>query len=73
MSYFNMLLFPPIAGIRLLGRRGSTSKHSARSDVARPVPRPLGALLGAVFASERHLVSRCNLPFGVSLVAIARA
>ena len=73
MSYFNTLLFPPIAGIRLLGRRRAASRRSARSDFARRVPRPLGALLEAVFASERHLVSRCNLPFGVSLVAIARA
>jgi hypothetical protein len=33
---------------------------------------PLDPLLERVFASERHVVRRGSLPFGVSLLAVAR-
>ncbi len=65
LSHFNTLLFPLIAGVRLLhkltGRRGG--------DDALPSP-PVNRLLEAVFAAERHLVTRASAPFGVSLLAI---
>jgi len=67
-SYFNSLLFLPIAGARilhnLLGLEGG-------ADEALP-PRALNRLLGAIFASERHLLGRVPLPAGVSLLVIAR-
>ena len=69
MSYFNTLLFPPIASVRLL-RRTLPSRSTPRSDVAMP-PRWVNRLLEAVFGCERCLLRFARLPFGVSLAAIA--
>lgn len=67
-TYFNSLLFPAIAAVRLAkGRLGS----SARDDDALPPP-GLNRLLTAVFASERHLIGRVPLPAGISLLMLAR-
>jgi SAM-dependent methyltransferase len=66
LSHFNTLLFPLIAGVRLLhkltGREGG--------DDALPPP-PVNRALAALFGAERHLVARASAPFGVSLLAIA--
>lgn len=65
LSYFNSLLFPPVAAVRLIGQlRGSTD-----SDDRMPSSM-VNSTLRAIFASERHLVGRLPLPFGVSLVAV---
>ena len=68
-THFNCLLFPPIAGIRLLQRLGG---GKAGSDDER-LPSPLvNRLLTWLFASERHLIGRLPLPFGVSLLVLAK-
>lgn len=69
LSYFNTLLFPPIALARFLGRlrRGTPTADTGR------VPAPLNAMLRSIFGVERHLLGATNLPFGVSLLAVARA
>jgi len=63
-SYFNSLLFPPIALVRLarLGHGGG--------DDAVPAG-PLNELLTSIFAFERQLLRVCDLPFGVSLLVVA--
>jgi SAM-dependent methyltransferase len=67
-SYFNLLLFPPIAAIRAVKMAtGST----AADDDATP-PAPVNALLAALFGAERHWLRRASLPTGVSIVVIAR-
>jgi SAM-dependent methyltransferase len=75
-SHFNTLLFPPIAAVRLARRmrkRGRTpSSHELRSDFELTRPGRLNALLARVFAAEAPLVARGRLPFGVSLLALAR-
>ncbi len=71
LSYFNTLLFPPIALARLLG--GRRRQGPPKSDLSRPLPRPVSRLLEGIFASERSLLSRCDLPVGVSLLAVASA
>jgi len=68
VSYFNTLLFPLIAAKRLAGR---ILRESGKADDEMP-PAGLNRLLGAVFAIERHLLGRVTLPFGVSLVMVAR-
>jgi SAM-dependent methyltransferase len=68
VSYFNTLLFPLIAAKRLAGR---LLGDSGKADDEMP-PAGLNRLLGAVFAVERHLLGRVTLPFGVSLVMVAR-
>ncbi|MGZ3458418.1 MAG: hypothetical protein ACXU86_07910, partial [Archangium sp.] len=72
-SYFNSLLFPPIAAVRLLQRLAPKRRGNAlRSDVeVAHGPGLANQVLEAVFSSERYLVPRVSLPFGVSLMAVA--
>lgn len=67
LSFFNTLLFPPIAAARLLGKLAGREEADDRMPAA-----PLNRLLAAVFGLERHLVGRAPLPFGVSLIAVLR-
>lgn len=70
LSYFNSLLFPPIAAARLLGKlRKAGGEQSDLQDA----PAILNKALGALFSLERHVVPRVKLPVGVSIVAVARA
>lgn len=66
-TYFNTLLFPVIAGIRLV--RNALGLES--DDDALPSPR-VNRALTAVFSAERHLVGRVPMPAGVSLLILAR-
>ena len=67
-SYFNTLLFPPIAAIRALKMAtGST----AADDDAMP-PAPINAVLTGLFGAELHWLRRAPLPIGVSIVVIAQ-
>ena len=66
-SYFNCLLFPAIAAARLLGKiRGSES-----ADDEMPSARVNG-VLERTFGLEAALIGRIPMPFGVSLIAVAR-
>lgn len=69
LSYYNTLLFPAVAAVRIVKRWIGGSEGA--SDI-RPVPRPLNALLRSMFAAERHVLGTVALPFGVSLIATAR-
>jgi SAM-dependent methyltransferase len=71
LTYANALLFPLIAAVRLLGRRPKAKQEPAHSDLV-PLPRLINAVLTAVFVAEMRAVSRVNLPFGVTLIAVAR-
>ena len=64
-SYAYCLVFPAVAAVRL-ARRGA-----AGSDVF-PLPRPLNAALLGVQAAERAFLRLCPLPFGSSVVLVAR-
>jgi hypothetical protein len=59
-------VFPAVAAVRL-ARRG----RPAGSDVF-PLPRPLNALLLGVQAVERGLLRLGPLPFGSSVVLVAK-
>ena len=71
VTYFNTLLFPPIAAIRLI-RRLLPQPEAAQSDFEGTPGGRLNGALTAVFGSESRWLRRHNLPFGVSLAAIAR-
>jgi hypothetical protein len=65
LGYFNSLLFPLAAAVRILGKlAGKTS-----SDDKVP-PRLLNAMFEKIFALERHVVGRMPFPAGVSLFAL---
>jgi SAM-dependent methyltransferase len=65
LTYFNFLLFVPIALVRLLGRL----TRRKGSDFEIP-SRGINAMLERIFGAERHLVRLTSLPFGVSLLAV---
>ncbi len=69
-SYFNTLLFPLVAVIRL-GRRVLGLEGDGTQEMALP-GRLLNRVLYGLFGLERHLLAHVDLPFGVSLLAVAR-
>ena len=68
VTYFNTLLLPAIAAARLARRLEGRKGH----DLQRPRT-ALNSVLTRVFAAERHAVSRVDLPFGGSVLLLARA
>ena len=68
VSYFNTWLFPVISALRI-AKRLTGNHHS--DDERMPSPM-VNSLLKFIFSSERHLLGRLSLPFGVSIMAIAR-
>ncbi len=66
LTHFNTLLFPLVVAARAVGR---LTKREGGDD-AMP-PKPVNAVLKAVFGAERYWVGRRSLPFGVSLGIVA--
>ena len=71
LTYMNAMLLPAIAAIRLV-RHVLPEPPKLESDFAFPAPQPLNVVLSAIFGSERHVLTRFNIPFGVSIMALAR-
>jgi hypothetical protein len=70
LSYYNFLLFPAIAVARLLGRLRKSSpqhEHDLRGHSGL-----INSLLRTVFSSERYAIGHLAVPFGVSLMVLAR-
>jgi 2-polyprenyl-3-methyl-5-hydroxy-6-metoxy-1,4-benzoquinol methylase len=67
LSFFNTLLFPLIAVARIVGK--ASGKEAADDSLPSG---PVNAMLRGVFGLEAGLVGRVPMPFGVSLVAVAR-
>jgi SAM-dependent methyltransferase len=65
IGFFNSLLFPLAAMVRLAGKLAGKSS----SDDQLP-PRPLNSTFEKIFGLERHLVGRVPFPAGVSLFAL---
>jgi hypothetical protein len=76
ISYFNTFLFPPIAAIRLtyrlLGLNRARREEEMKSDFAISHQGWRNELPRKIFAAEKPFLLRGNLPFGVSLVCVAR-
>lgn len=72
LSYLFMLLFPLVAGYRLLLRLAAKPKASLPRSEVRPLPWALNEALYRVMAVERGVFRLVNLPFGSSLVAVVR-
>ena len=68
LSYFNTWLFPVVVATRLFEK--AFPPHSVGEGLHVPIA-PVNKALEAIFSSERHLVARARIPFGVSLLAIA--
>jgi SAM-dependent methyltransferase len=70
LSYFNTLLFPIIACVRVM-RPYRPGSPKLKSDFTMTKPGPINGLLGRLFALEAPLVKRADLPFGVSILGLA--
>ncbi len=70
MSFFNTLLFPAIAAVRVL--RPSRPEAELKSDFTLTTPPAVNNALAGLFGAEAWFVARTGLPFGVSLLAVAR-
>jgi hypothetical protein len=69
-SYFNTLLFFLVASV-ILAKRLLRPRDMYRSNL-RPLPAWQNALLRRVFSKERFLLRWLKLPFGLSLIFVAR-
>lgn len=72
LSYFNSFLFPLIAGIRLMQNLMGKLFHSQKTDDLKMPISWLNQLLTNLFAAEAYLIPKFSLPFGLSLLAVAR-
>ncbi|MBK8376031.1 MAG: class I SAM-dependent methyltransferase [Sphingomonadales bacterium] len=69
ISYFNTILFPIAAMVRIKDKwLGNSSASGTRTP-----PSIINMILHKLFGFERFLLQRCNLPFGVSLLCIVES
>ena len=68
MSYYNTLLFPLAAVVRLKERLVKGSPAQGRG----VPPEPINRLFAQVLSAERFALGKFNLPYGVSLLAVLR-
>lgn len=69
LSFWNMLLFVPAAFMRWLEKKQKSDKPSAGSAIP---PAPLNRLLAVMVGLERFFLKWPGLPFGISLIAVAK-
>lgn len=67
INYFNTLLFPMAASVRLTTRALGINRDDNELKYSRPGV--TNNFMARIFASERHLINRTRMPIGVSLVA----
>jgi SAM-dependent methyltransferase len=72
LGYFNFILFPVVAAVRLADRLRQRGQRGAAPNYTRMPPSPINAMLRRVFTSERRLLGFVRVPFGVSLLTLAR-
>jgi SAM-dependent methyltransferase len=70
ISYFNTLLFPAVWGVRVV-KNALVKWRPVRSDLDLPSG-GLNGVLAKIFSLESGLIARGSLPFGVSLLCVAR-
>lgn len=67
-TYANFTFFAPILGGRVLMKLTGIKPESENNiNIS-----ALNGLFGKLFSAERHLLSRTNFPFGVSIVIVAK-
>jgi SAM-dependent methyltransferase len=73
LTWANSLLFPPAVAKRLLERTNGAPTAAGEPDLWQP-PRPINGLLEGLVAVEALAIPRgVPLPFGLSVLAVARA
>jgi SAM-dependent methyltransferase len=69
MSYTNAAILPVVAAVRLLQR--ASGHQESQQEISIP-PAPVNAALAAALAVEAALIRVVDMPFGSSLMALAR-
>jgi SAM-dependent methyltransferase len=69
LTYYNFILFPLIAGVRIAQRM--LPMNGSRPSDLRAHNATINRLLLRVFSSERHVIDRWNIPIGTSLLLAA--
>jgi SAM-dependent methyltransferase len=69
LSYANSALFPVAASVRMYQRMTGVKDDKAAMKVPAA---PVNWMLRTVYSNERHLLGRLPIPFGLSVVAVAR-
>jgi SAM-dependent methyltransferase len=73
VTYFNTLLFPAIMPAVLAKKvRERFSDPGEETNLSHTVRPAVNRALAATMGSERHLLAHLNLPFGHSIIALAR-
>ena len=70
ISYYNTLLFPLIAAVKLLSHFRISKAPKAHTE--RPMNPIMNALLFSIFNLESYFIRMANFPFGISLVVVAQ-
>ncbi len=71
-SYFNTFLFPVVAIVRVLAKLlPKQNNNQLSSDLVVP-SKPVNQILKWLFAGERYFINKFPLPFGVSVLILAR-
>ena len=73
LGYFNFILFPVVAAVRLAHRLTKRDRTGAAANYTTMPSAPVNTVLRRVFSSERHLLEVMRIPFGVSLLMLARS
>lgn len=68
-SYYNFWLFPLIALVRFIK---NVLGMKDKPDMTMPPPEPANYLLSLIFSSERFILGKAPLPFGVSIIALCK-
>ena len=71
-TYFNTILFPPIAAVRLLRKVLPEKPVNGTSDFDVRLPGVAETVLEKLFSFEKHAIGRASLPFGISILCSAR-
>lgn len=71
LSYFNAILFPVVAAVRVARRLRGEPEGEVKSDFTMTKPGLVNDVLARVFAVEGRMLSRFRLPVGVSVVCLA--
>ena len=72
MTYFNSLLLPVVAAVRLLSPARRVARPTDGNEFALGTSPWANRMLAGVLAAEAWFIRRANLPVGVSLAALAR-
>ncbi len=73
LGHCNFVLFPVIALAKLASRFLARGQRTEIKDDLTVPWGPINRLVYGLYSSERHLLGTFRIPFGVSLIALARA